>query len=53
MIGKSYEKKLTALLVKIKELMEQDESCEIRIRLVKGNLSSKIDVVNTSFIDVT
>ena len=37
--------------MKIKELMELNESCEIRIRLVKGNLSSKIDVVKTEFIE--
>jgi len=37
--------------MKIKELMEHNESCEVRIRLVKGNLSSKIDVVKTEFIE--
>ena len=51
MIGKSYEKKLKGLILKIKDLMEQEESCEVKLRKVKGNLSSKIDVVKTEYID--
>ena len=44
MIGKSYEKKLKGLILKIKDLMEQEESCEVKLRIVKGNLSSKIEL---------
>ena len=50
-MGKSYVKKLKGLILKIKDLMEQEESCEVKLRIVKGNLSSKIDVVKTEYID--
>lgn len=51
MTGKSYDKKVKALFVKIKDLMEQEKSCEIKIRIVKGNLSNKISVVKIEYLE--